>query len=182
MPSTPVWRPNTQRKYTATANIGNDIAFLNVSIHGPGRGRRLSRLGNIDRTTYGMAMPRPSAVKTATASGADAVMAKPTAPAMKGAAHGVAMSVARMPLTNEPTYVLRAVPSAAPAAIALTLPPISNVPARLRPITNRSSAIAATTIGDWSWKPQPTASPAARSASRIAISAQNDMRTPTPNA
>ena len=48
-------------------------------------------------------MPMPSAVKTTTASRADAVMAKPTAPAMNGAAHGVAMSVARMPLTNEPT-------------------------------------------------------------------------------
>ena len=52
--------------------------------------------------------------------------------------------------------------------------PNSNRPARFRPISVNSAASAATTAGDCSWKPQPSCSPAARSAS---ISAAQRQRT-----
>ncbi len=42
----------------------------------------------------------------------------------------------------------------------------------------KSAASAATTAGDWSWKPQPNCEPAARSASIAPPRASTDSMTP----
>ena len=60
--------------------------------------------------------------------------------------------------------------------------PNSNTPDRLSAITKNSSASAVTTAGDCSWKPQPSCSPAARSATIAAPSSANATMTPAANA
>ncbi len=78
------------------------------------------------------------------------------APAMKGAVQGAATTTARAPVSSEP---IRPAPPAWEAAFCSDRP-ASNRPDRFSPISSMTRARVATTPGDCSWKPQPTAAPA----------------------
>ena len=121
-------------------------------------------------------MPRPSAANTASAcTGGNATAAPSDAP-MNGAVHGDATATASTPVKKASTSGWRA---RAEAQALGSTEPNSNTPARFNPISVNSAASAATTAGDCSWKPQPSCSPPARSASSSAASATKLATTPT---
>ena len=94
---------------------------------------------------------------------------------MNGAVQGEAMAVASTPVKNASTVGLRACQLA--TLLGKTLPN-SNKPTKFKPIRVKSTASAATTAGLWSWKPQPSCSPAARKLSKSAPKATKDNTTP----
>ena len=70
-------------------------------------------------------MPKPSAAKTSSATGAFCVNANPSAGPMNGAVHGLATSVASAPVKNEPSFPPRSasvVPRPMKPAPILTTP------------------------------------------------------------
>src|SRR3546814_6148081 len=81
----------------------------------------------------GSAIPRPSIANTARASGAGSTRAAPSAPAMKGPLHGMAMKAASAPVENAPRKPPVWLPRAANAGIGN-----SNRPARLKAMARRS--------------------------------------------
>ncbi len=94
---------------------------------------------------------------------------------MKGAVQGDATATASTPVRKASAAGWRA---CRPAREEGSMRPNSNMPERLRPISVNSAASTATTAGDCSWKPQPTASPAARSASMAPPRARKESTTP----
>src|SRR5436309_1040498 len=77
---------------------------------------------------------------------------------MNGAVQGAATTTARAPVRNAP-----ATPSPlAPEPTPCTEAPTSNTPDMFRATSSISRARTATTGGDCSWKPQPTAAPPGR--------------------
>lgn len=64
----------------------------------------------------------------------------------------------------------------APAPVAAS--PTSNRPLRLSAKISMKTAMPKTNAGDWSWKPQPSCSPPARSTRSRPASDQNDASTP----
>ena len=80
------------------------------------------------------------------------------AAAMNGAVQGVATSTASSPVKKLPAWPARPVSACRcrPGG-----PPMSKTPERLRPTASSSQLMPATKAGDWSWKPQPAAEPAA---------------------
>jgi len=94
---------------------------------------------------------------------------------MKGAVHGVASTTASTPVKKSPEMPWRC-SSALPR---WPMPMFAyHRPDRLRPKANTTSPSSATTSGCCSWKPQPSASPALRSASASAPSAAKLTSTP----
>ena len=95
---------------------------------------------------------------------------------MKGAVQGAATTTARIPVKKAPTPPGRRAsgPDPAPCRPA----PMWKTPDRFRATASISRASPAVTGGDCSWKPQPTASPAARSASRTPASSRKVVSTP----
>ena len=63
-----------------------------------------------------------------------------------------------------------------------TSAPNSNMPDKFNAMTKNRIARAVTTAGDWSWKPQPSCAPAARSATITAPRTKNVITTPAENA
>ena len=121
-------------------------------------------------------MPSPSAAKIASAGQVGKVKASPSDAPMKGAVHGAATATASTPVSAwSHTGWLARTPATSPGSIE----PISKTPARFKPMRQKSAANAATTIGLCSWKPQPSCSPPARSASSNAARAMKDSTTPT---
>ena len=100
-----------------------------------------------------------------------AAMAAP----MKGAVQGVATMTARRPVKKLPVWPARV---ARDWPVPVQLPANWNTPERFRPTAKRIMAMAATSMGDWNWKPQPAAAPADRRARRMAPSAVKAVRTP----
>ena len=94
---------------------------------------------------------------------------------MNGAVHGDAMTTASTPEPNASTVRFFAVKFATPDGASW---PNSKTPDRLSASTKKSIASTVTTAGDCSWKPQPSCSPAARSAASRSPSATNVMTTP----
>ena len=95
---------------------------------------------------------------------------------MNGAVHGVATTTARSPVRNAARFSLP--PSAAPCPMPIKRVPISKRPARFKPMATIPKPKARFTQGDCSWKPQPTALPAARKASNSAAIAAKATSTP----
>ena len=92
-----------------------------------------------------------------------------------GAVQGEATATASTPVRKASTTGCRA---RAAAQDDGSTEPNSNTPARFSPISVNSAASVATTAGDCSWKPQPSCSPPARSASSSPASATKDSTTP----
>ena len=118
----------------------------------------------------------PIAVKTATITSPELAKAKPTAVPRKGAVQGVASATASVPSKK-----LRdggAVPRDGPRSGPVGWSVISKAPKRFIAKTTRTVEIAARKIGFWSWKPQPTAEPAARRAITTPARAHIEAATP----
>ena len=98
---------------------------------------------------------------------------------MNGAVHGDAMTTASTPEPNASSVRFFDDQPVTPDGASW---PNSNTPDRLSASTKNSIASALTTAGDCSWKPQPSCSPAARSAASAAPSATNVSTTPAANA
>ena len=98
---------------------------------------------------------------------------------MNGAVHGDAMTTASTPEPNASTVRFLLDHSATLEGASW---PNSNTPDRFSASTKNRIASAVTTDGDCSWKPQPSCSPAARSADSSSPSATNVMMTPAANA
>ncbi len=96
---------------------------------------------------------------------------------MNGAVHGDAITTASTPDSAAFAYWLCAVH---PAADDGTRVANSKTPDRLSASTKNRMARLVTTAGDWSWKPHPNCSPAARNASRAPASARKVKITPAP--
>ncbi len=94
---------------------------------------------------------------------------------MKGAVQGEAIATASTPDRKALATGWRA---SSEARLEGRKAPNSNRPARFSPIRVNSAASAATTAGDCNWKPQPSCSPAARSASIRAPKAAKETTTP----
>ena len=141
----------------------------------PGLGTKRS---SPDRGTGG-STARPcrgaSEVKTRTETAGGWLRPKPRAEPMKGAVQGVATTVASAPLQNE---AARPVRRAVRLPAAMSEVPTSKTPKRFSPSRRKRPARKTTKAGDWSWKPQPTCSPAARSARSSPASAQKETSTP----
>ena len=120
-------------------------------------------------------MPNPSAANTASACTVGMVMAAPSEAPMNGAVQGLATATASTPVRKWSATGWRA---CAPAHDEGSTEPISNTPARLSPISVNRAASTATTAGCCSWKPQPSCSPPARSASSRPASARKLSTTP----
>ena len=117
-------------------------------------------------------MPRPSAANTASACAAGSVSASAERSAHErrraGRGHGHREHAGEQ--RDRPPDGARAAAPARSAAASRT----RTRPARFSPISVNSAASAATTAGDCSWKPQPSCSPPARSASSRPASATKD--------
>src|SRR6185503_21311039 len=98
---------------------------------------------------------------------------------MNGAVQGDAITTASTPDNAASTYGLRA--DQLPADDG-TSEVNSKTPDRFSARTKKSTASAATTPGDCSWNPQPSPSPAARSAISTPASATKVATTPIANA
>ena len=94
---------------------------------------------------------------------------------MNGAVHGEATATASTPVRKASATGWRA---CRPASDDGSMRPNSYTPARFSAISVNNTASVATTAGDCSWKPQPTASPAARSPSMSAPRPRKDNSTP----
>ena len=136
-PPAPACCTSTQTSQTTVANIGNAMACFSVAIQGPGRGSRFAIPGTAATTTYGSAMPTPSATMTASRMGAGWLSPYPIATPMNGTVHGVATTTASIPVANGPA---RSTP--------MPKPGVSRTPSRFSPSTKNSTAMAATKPGD----------------------------------
>ena len=67
--------PSTHASHATVAYSGNARNCLTRSIHAPGRGSRLRQPGNHASSTYGSAMPAPSATNTASVTPTDCEIA-----------------------------------------------------------------------------------------------------------
>ena len=114
-------------------------------------------------------------MNTASVTHVDPASAKPSAAPMNGAVHGDATITASTPDANASSARFFAVQPATPDGANC---PNSNTPDRFSASTKKSSASAVTTAGDCSWKPQPSCSPAARSANSARPSATKVSTTP----
>lgn len=94
---------------------------------------------------------------------------------MNGAVHGAATATASTPVSAESASGWR---SCIVANRSGSICPNSKTPARFNPMIVNSAASAATTSGDCSWKPQPSCSPPARSASSRPANARKETTTP----
>ena len=103
---------------------------------------------------------------------------------MKGAVQGAATTTASTPVKKAPAPPGRrdSRPPAPPSANPCAAMPTLNTPDRFRPTASISRASPAITPGDCSWKPQPTACPAARSVIRATARIRKVVRTPARNA
>ena len=146
-PSTPTCTPSTQTSQTTVANIGKAIRVLKCDIQAPGRGIQRASAGQALAARNGSAMPRPKAANTASACAVGIDKAAPSEAPMNGAVQGEATATARTPVRKESTIGCRA--RALAQALGST-EPISNTPARFRPIKVNSAAKVATTNGDCS--------------------------------
>ena len=81
--------------------MGTAMTLRKVSIQGPGLGSQAAHPGMQQSKSQGSAMPKPSARKTASASAAGCVTAKPSAAPIKGAVQGLATMTASMPVRKE---------------------------------------------------------------------------------
>src|SRR6266496_48627 len=142
-------------------------------------GWRRRQPGNQASNAYGSAMPTPSTMNTTSRTDVEPAIAKPSAAPMNGAVHGEAMTTASTPEPN--ASIVRFFDDQLVTADGASCPN-SNTPERLSASTKNSMASAVTTHGDWSWKPQPNCSPAARSAVSRRPSAMKVAVTPAPNA
>ncbi|EFX59977.1 hypothetical protein DAPPUDRAFT_126002, partial [Daphnia pulex] len=103
------------------------------------------------------------------------VSAAPSAAPMKGAVHGEATPTASTPVRPWSSKGLRARMVAIPLGMK---EPNSNTPIRFKAISVNRMASTVTTSGDCSWKPQPSASPPARSASSRPANPTKEATTP----
>ena len=160
------------------ASIGNPIATLNRSIHGPGLGRKRSHLGFQLNTTYGNARPSATVTKTSRITAAVCVKAKPSAGARNGAVHGVASTVASTPLKNAPPAPSR--PATEPAAAPTEPSDTSNNPNRFSATSRMSTVNNTTNCGLDICMPQLANAPALFTPITTPASARNDTTTPPP--
>ncbi|MYH11031.1 MAG: hypothetical protein F4143_13210, partial [Gemmatimonadales bacterium] len=119
----------TKRSHTSVAASRNPITTRKVAIHAPGRGSTRPAAGNAARSRYGEAIPVPIAPNMAAVVTESCVSAKPSAVPRKGAEQGVAIRVAKNPVTMCP-----ASPSDGPAEPTFASVPgrwISNSPHKL---------------------------------------------------
>ncbi len=124
-------------------------------------------------------MPMPSATNTTSITAVPPAIANPSAAPMNGAVQGDATTTARTP---EPKASIVRLLLVHPATLDGASCPNSKTPERLSASTKKRMASAVTTDGDCSWKPQPSCSPAARSAASNNPSATNVRITPPANA
>ena len=82
-----------------------------MTIHGPGRGNQIIRLGKIATVKKGKDIPTPREINTEKIWSGVLVRAKATAVPTRGAEHGVASIVANAPLKKEPTIFTNRVPT-----------------------------------------------------------------------
>ncbi len=118
-----------------------------VSIHAPGRGSQWPTAGTQAAARKGSASPSPRAAKIPSACAAGRLMAYPSDAPMNGAVQGEAMATASTPDRKASTTGWRACNDARRCGSTL---PISNRPARFRPMSVNSAASIATTAGDCS--------------------------------
>ncbi len=166
---------NTHSSHAAVPYIGKARTCLNVSIQAPGRGKSRRSAGAKLIAVKGAAKPRPRPTNTKRAAGGLWVRAKPSAGPMNGAVQGAATTTASRPVKNEPTsppWDARPCPAPVPGKVA------SNTPDMLSATKSMTRARAPTTTGDCSWKPQPTAAPAALAASTRPARPRNVTSTP----
>ena len=170
-------RPDmTKRSHTSVAASRNPITTRKVAIHGPGRGSTRPAAGNAARSRYGEAIPVPIAPNIAAVVPESCVSAKPSAVPRKGAEQGVAISVAKKPVTRWP-----ASPSDGPDEPTFASDPgrwISNSPHMLSVKRRITTASAPTKSGSWNWIPQPTATPAARAPIAAPASSRKERMIP----
>jgi hypothetical protein len=98
---------------------------------------------------------------------------------MNGAVQGDAMMTASTPEPNASTVRFLLDHSATLEGASW---PNSNTPDRFSASTKKRMASAVTTAGDCSWNPQPSCSPAARSADSSSPNVTKVMMTPAANA